>query len=239
MESIRILQDIFERLYAVSIPMRDFLEDELPHISKSWWYDCVESSLGKDSIGTHLVSDKDNLDDVDIYFLTKILLKYWEALRQKSPNNRLYTREHKENFRRLQELRNMIAHPEHRHYTDTEYWQAVKTIDTAADFFGHTVQNLLLELHQQEKAKILGIIQQKVLAPAIACDTLDPDIKKSVVDTLDRLRKKGTAREIVDFFTDALDAKRGKVVYAALKANGLTGFEDIKSLVLGCYYGFE
>ena len=55
------------------------------------------------------------------------------------------------------------------------------------------------------------IIQQKVLAPAIACETLDPDIKKSVVDTLDRLRKKSTAREIVDFFNDALDAKRGKV----------------------------
>lgn len=28
-------------------------------------------------------------------------------------------------------------------------------------------------------------------------------------------------------------------VYAALKSNGLTGFEDIKSLVLDCYYGFE
>ena len=41
MESIRILQDIFGRLYAVAIPMRDFLEDELPHVSKNWWYDCV------------------------------------------------------------------------------------------------------------------------------------------------------------------------------------------------------
>lgn len=139
----------------------------------------------------------------------------------------------------LQDLRNKIAHPEHRHYTDTEYWQAIKTIDTAAHFFGYSIKDLLHEIHQQEKAKILGIIQQKVLAPAIDCDTLDPDIKKSVVDTLERLRKKSTAREIVDFFNDALDAKRGKVVYAALKSNGLTGFEDIKSLVLDCYYGFE
>lgn len=239
MESIRILQDIFERLYAVAIPMRDFLEDELPHVSKNWWYDCVESSLSHDSNYLYTDSSKDNLDDVDIYFLTKILLKYWEALRQKSPNSGLYTREHKENFRKLQELRNKIAHPEHRHYTDTEYWQAIKTIDTAAHFFGYSIKDLLHEIHQQEKAKILGIIQQKVLAPAIACETLDPDIKKSVVDTLDRLQKKSTAREIVDFFNDALDAKRGKVVYAALKSNGLTGFEDIKSLVLDCYYGFE
>lgn len=77
MESIRILQDIFERLYAVAIPMRDFLENELPHVSKNWWYDCVESSLSHDSNYLYTDSSKDNLDDVDIYFLTKILLKYW------------------------------------------------------------------------------------------------------------------------------------------------------------------
>lgn len=65
------------------------------------------------------------------------------------------------------------------------------------------------------------------------------DIAVSDLSHISWVTSQYNAREIVDFFNDALDAKRGKVVYAALKSNGLTGFEDIKSLVLDCYYGFE
>ena len=178
MESIRILQDIFERLYALSVPMRDFLEDELSALSRNWWCDCVEPTLGRENTFMYGDTSRITLDDVDIYYLTKIILKNWPRLRENSCGKYEFTQKHRDNFRRLQEVRNRIAHPEHRHYTAEEYKEYLEVINTAASFFGKEIAALIQELHQQEKAKILGIIQQKVLEPAIACKTLDQDIKK-------------------------------------------------------------
>ncbi len=82
----------------------------------------------------------------------------------------------------------------------------------------------------------MEIIKQEVLNPAIESVRLNEDIKKSVRDTLNRLSSKSSAREIHEFFKDALCAKKGKEVYNELKACGLKGFEDIITLIDETYY---
>ena len=37
MESIRVLQDTFEQLYALSFPMGQYLDSHLPKLEKDWF----------------------------------------------------------------------------------------------------------------------------------------------------------------------------------------------------------
>jgi hypothetical protein len=63
--------------------------------------------------------------------------------------------------------------------------------------------------------------------PALEHEDLDPDIKKSVKNTLQRLEKKETVKEIMNFFDDARDSKRGEEIVAEFRKHGLKAFEDI------------
>jgi hypothetical protein len=81
-------------------------------------------------------------------------------------------------------------------------------------------------------AKIIGIIERNVIDPAIKREGLSQDIKNSVEDTKRRLRKKATAKEVYDFFKDALDAKRGLELEAEFnKFPEQKKFTDIEPLV--------
>ena len=79
-------------------------------------------------------------------------------------------------------------------------------------------------------------IHDEVIDSAIASPELDEKIKASVKNTAERLSKKTSAREIVDFFNDALLANKGKEIYQAFQKIGLKGFEDIGYLIEEAYY---
>ncbi|MCM1236456.1 MAG: hypothetical protein NC489_40775 [Ruminococcus flavefaciens] len=74
---------------------------------------------------------------------------------------------------------------------------------------------------------LIFLINEKVLAPALKCPTLDQDIKESVQNTYNRIISKRAADGILDFFKDALDARRGKQIMDELHKNNLKAFEDI------------
>jgi mRNA-degrading endonuclease RelE of RelBE toxin-antitoxin system len=86
---------------------------------------------------------------------------------------------------------------------------------------------LIIDNNKRTKEAILDFIKQEVLYPAINHPDLDQDIKKRVKDTLNRLEIKKGAREISDFFEDALLSKSGGEIYNAFQQLGLKGFEDI------------
>ena len=82
----------------------------------------------------------------------------------------------------------------------------------------------------------LGNPQLFIITPAIESTELDEKIKASVKNTAERLSKKPSAREIVDFFNDALLANKEKEIYQAFHKIGLKGFEDIGYLIEEAYY---
>lgn len=101
----------------------------------------------------------------------------------------------------------------------------------ANDFHVHDI----ITFNNYKRDELFDLINEKVLMPAINCDSLNDDIKESVKNTFERLKKKETVKGIFDFFEDALVARRGKQVYEELKKHKLMAFEDILSEVRKIY----
>ena len=74
MESIYILQNTYEKLYALSIPILAFLEERLPLISSTWKRTCVDEVLKTEfKDGREKFVDRE-LKELDIYYLLKVRL---------------------------------------------------------------------------------------------------------------------------------------------------------------------
>lgn len=101
----------------------------------------------------------------------------------------------------------------------------------ANDFHVHDI----ITYNNYKRDELFDLINEKVLMPAINCDSLNDDIKESVKNTFERLKKKETVKGIFDFFEDALAARRGKQIYEEFKKHKLTAFEDILSEVRKIY----
>ena len=89
---------------------------------------------------------------------------------------------------------------------------------------------------EQEKTKLINIIEKNVIIPALSCEFLPENIIKSIKNTRTRLNIQNTAQGIISFFNDSLNAERGKEICKVLHKNSLKSFEDIKSEVEKSYY---
>lgn len=93
---------------------------------------------------------------------------------------------------------------------------------------GFKVQDIIEE-EENKREEILNYLNEKILYPPIADDSkLDEDSKESLKNTIIRLEQKKSVKEIIDFYYDALLAKRGKQMCEALHKAGFKAFEDIK-----------
>lgn len=99
-------------------------------------------------------------------------------------------------------------HVDHADYSYTDFYNDRQIIKQAAILFGTPIEKLIRDLHESEKQKLLRIIHDEVIDPAIASPELDEKIKASVKNTAERLSKKTSAREIVVFFNNALLANK-------------------------------
>lgn len=211
MESIRILQDTYEKLYALSTPLADLMESEFKKLSQYWKNDYVDSVLQQKG----LFKEWNHLYEIDMYYLLEILRQNWRELSQKS-GNKFFSKEHfdlfvnKKNPYSLFSIRNDVSHPEYYDYKIRTYNEWQKTIENCAASLQTSISELLYELHQPEKERILKIILDNVIEPNLLCPDLPDDIRKSVLDTKKRLEDQNTASGIIAFFTDALKANRGK-----------------------------
>ena len=95
----------------------------------------------------------------------------------------------------------------------------------------------VLEYQKYQKEEILDYIYEKVLSKALSCKELDQDIKDSVQNTYERLKRKESVKEIMDFFEDALLANRGRTIHDTFQKLGLQGFEEIADDVRKLYKG--
>ena len=143
-----------------------------------------------------------------------------------------------ESIRILQDTyRNEVSHPEYWNYEISTYNSWHESLEKAAVALGSSLPELLYELHKPERKKMLDIILNRVVNPALQSKELPPEILKSIEDTKNRLEMQNTASGIMAFFTDALHSERGKQIYEALKKSGLSSFESIEREVRDAYYG--
>lgn len=119
----------------------------------------------------------------------------------------------------------------------------MKTFEQYKDLFAKDVyENLewiandchvrdIIEINKNTKEAILDYIKEQVLIPALNCTELSEDIRASVQDTYERLELKNSTKEVLDFFDDALIARRGNIIHEEFKKLGLKGFEEIETNV--------
>ena len=232
METIHILQKTYEQLYVARIPLLNYLSERLPAVSMNWEEVCVDrvtnSSVQKD------------FSELDIYYLISILLdsQNKRQILTVFPDDKDIYKKNGELFRTIKRLRCNVMHPSFETYTYETLQEWTETIETFIRVFDSTksLKDYTQELHREEKDKLLKIIKNKVIDPALKSPTLSKKTKKNVQNTLDRLETQDSAEGIIAFFEDALKSDQGKMIGVELEANKLKSFEMIKKLVLEEYY---
>jgi mRNA-degrading endonuclease RelE of RelBE toxin-antitoxin system len=89
---------------------------------------------------------------------------------------------------------------------------------------GFHAQDILDDM-MRKRRELLDFLDKNVLIPAEESSKIDDDIKESIRNTRDRLESKKTIKEVLDFYFDALKAKRGKQISSAFKSANLKSFE--------------
>ena len=240
MESILILQDTYEKLYAITPPLGDLIEDALRARSPQFWRDDYVTSIFQKK--GFLKDDWTYLYEIDSYHLLEILCEYWWDFSTHS-ESRFFTKENwdlfvnKKNKSSIISIRNEVSHPEYWNYEISTYNAWHESLEKAAVALGSSLPELLYELHKPERKKMLDIILNRVVNPALQSTVLPSEILKSIEDTKRRLELQNTASGIMAFFTDALHSERDKQIYDALKEHKLSSFEDIAGEVRDAYYG--
>lgn len=239
MESIRILQDTYENLYALTFPIADLLEKEMPKIS-GWKVECdvILSDNGKKQKRTWT-----HFRELDLYYLLKILDHRWRALqnisRKKffSPENyKLFVDKNEKNS--IMSIRNKISHPETMSdYTIETYNAWNKSFDDAASAFGTTIKKLISEVHQKEKQKLIDFISERVFDRALENQNLPDDVHNSVIRTRKMLQNQKSAKDVMLFVEEMPNESRGRKICDTFHSMGLLAIEDILDELKKMYYG--
>lgn len=237
METIRILQDTYEKLYVITPLLAELLESEMPKTSPQWKQEC-DGILGQDDSCKKQWS---YFHELDSFYLLKLLKSKWDELADKS-DTEFFTNENKRLFvsnngDSIFSIRNEVAHPEQWDYELDLYDRWNTSLAQAAKELGFNLTELLRQYHEPEKQRILKIINDAVIAPALDCTELPAEIRRSVENTQNRLKLQTTAAGIIAFFTDALHSNTGKYICETLHAHKLKAFEDIEDVVRNAYFG--
>lgn len=243
MESIRILQNTYEMLYAITPVLGNFMEQEFDNLDPFSWQDkYVNSFLQKKKKRIKW----EHLKEIDLYYLLAILSERWVDFKQHTnssfftdENRLLFIGDVKENKYSIINIRNEVSHPEYWNYEMSVYAEWKESLELAAKKLGSNIPKLLNELHTKEKNRLLKFIETKVILPALESDKIKEDIKDKIRDTHERLKVQTTAAGIIYFFEDALRASGGKTIGKILETHDLNSFEKIQDAVLNSYYGIK
>jgi hypothetical protein len=229
MESIRILQNTYEKLYALTPVLKKFIQTEYDKLDKLQKQKIFKFS----NITQHQ----------DIYYHLRFLIENWNILKLNS-KTKFFTEENYRLFvdesgtsKSVYRIRNSVMHPDASEYSIDIYKGWNNTLEEAAKQLNSDLRELMIKLHEKEKNRLLTLIKSEVTTPAINSGKLDEETLKSIIDTEKRLESQLTAAGIVAFFEDALRADNGKNIGKILEDNDLKSFEKIKDDVLAKYFG--
>ena len=250
-ETIKEYTILYQYLLRLKEPTYIFLIQVLQHLSPSlWWEEYIEPVLQFEK--------KENFKYLDMSDMLNVFKMNWESIFKyldKEYHKFKYDREYMV-VNKVHHIRNTVAHAND---IDMSPFILVDYLSCFLDYSRllntNEALNQELELdwmkyskmlpEKQEmtnkeetlRAKILSILEEKVLLKAINCETLPPDIKLSNDRTILRFYSMRTVDEIIGFFNGALKSERGQIVEEALRKNGLLGFTDIKEEINGIYEG--
>ena len=243
MESIYILQNTYEKLYALSSPILAFLEERLPLISSTWKRTCVDEVLKTEfKDGREKFVDR-KLKELDIYYLLKVLLddENWFALKNLDLSDNFYSDDNRTLLFETQKIRNNVAHPRIEKYDESDFHSWNNTLERTARLFGKELGELIAELHQAEKDKLFNFICERTFDITMN----SPDFKKlpqnkqdSIARTKKRLQDQTTAAGIMALFEDSYFLRKGQPIKEGLEEYHLPTFEDVMDDVRRFYYGF-
>ena len=242
MESIYILQKTYENLYALTKPIADFLEKNLPCVApNNWKYYCIDDVLKTESKdGSKRFVDK-SLYELDIYYLLKVLLddRNWKVLRDLFPEDAFYSEENKHLLLDVKEIRNTVMHPRIEGYDEQDFMDWTDKIKRTACLFGSELGVLLAELHKSEKDRLFNFIAERTFDITMN----SPDFKKlpqckqdSIARTKQRLQDQTTAAGIMALVEDSYFLKKGLPIKESLDEYHLPTFEDVMDELRAFYY---
>ncbi len=266
MESIRILQDTYEKLYVLTRYLAKFMDEEIQKI-EGWKEHCDKILSGSESWKKWKGRNWTNFYELDLYYLLFILKKSWDDFRRWtdspffSEENRAlfvgttekseYENVNDENYS-VYDIRNTVAHPENmgfleEYYSDShnekysKYKKWDEVIDKASDELGFSMGKLLCEIHEKEKNDLMKVIFENSTYKTMASPkypSLSEKTRMGIERTKDRIEKQSTAAGIMAFFKDSEFLNKGTYIKEELEANGLPTFEDIREKIWLHYYGF-
>jgi hypothetical protein len=240
MDDTKYLLKLYEYLYSLNKPFVEYLENVLSLLHKNdWWDICVINILDENDLKKINKKKIKELNELDISILIKILIRNWKEL---SLINKNFNKKDFILINKIKDIRNFIAHPNEKTVSSTNLILYEEDLHKFANLIGAKLEESVEMLYKNnvndnnKKLKLIELVNNKVLIPAINCKELNQDIIESVKDTKTRLEKKVTANEVYYFFYDALDARRGKQVYNSLKEHNLLTFEDILDEFFNVYW---
>jgi len=240
MDNTKNLLKLYEYLYSLYKPFIEYLEKLLPLINKNnWWNICVINKLDENDLKKVNKYNIKELNSLDFSILIKILIRNCDEL---AIINKNFNKNNLKLFNKIKDIRNFIAHPNEKNVSTTDYTLYEEYLHKFADFIDTKLEKSVEILNKNnlndtnKRLKLIELLNEKVLIPAINCGKLNQDLVESVKDTKSRLEKKVTSNEVYYFFYDALDARRGKQVYNSLKENNLLTFEDVLDDFFNIYW---
>ncbi|GHV87164.1 hypothetical protein AGMMS50255_4600 [Spirochaetia bacterium] len=251
MENVKNLLKLYENLHALNKPLADLLNELLPSLSPEpsaeacfpkgsfgrgsppdWWRTCVMEKMYEQDAAIITREGVTTLYELDMEFLLKILIRNWQDLSNLYKDK--FDSRKKELTMNVRNIRNFTAHPSEAAVASADFIMYFERLQRFAVFIGTNIDEAVELLYKEnekndneKRNRLFALLNTKVIEPALNCPGLIQDIKESVRDTLKRLEKTNTAKDIYNWFYDALDSRRGGQVYDALRDNNLTAFEDI------------
>ena len=239
METIRILQDTYEKIYAITPALAEFLESEFKNLSPLQWREnYVDPFLEKN----RNYKPWKKLFDFDCITLLDLLGYYWKAFREKT-DSKFFTWENRnlfvfnDNPNSLKRIRNEISHPTKDSYTTQDYILWSESLELAASQLGHSIDELVEKLHIAEKRKILDFLFENTSNKTLKSPDLPDDIRASIINTKERLEALPTAAAVMTFLRDTKKANRGLHIRDTLQKLGCPTFDEFMPQIEEMYKG--
>ncbi|MDR0383471.1 MAG: hypothetical protein LBH50_05740 [Spirochaetaceae bacterium] len=247
---IKIFVTLYEHLLLLREDVINFLSEKLPFLySERWWEEGVVNAYVIHN--QTLYDDIHSLSGFDFSELLNILIYNWEniVLARNSvdsvPDNRSLRL-----FYKMKTIRNDLAHPNDNKIRSSDFKKYIgyftefsKIISNNAAYIEKLNRYVKFEKYEnsdmdleQKKLRIIKLIEDEVIEPALSCDTLDEDVKESLVGTLIKFEILNSLEDINAFFSRSLLSPSGKNIYKLLHENNLKAFEDILGKYNEIYY---
>ena len=256
MESVRILQDTYEKLFVLTRYLAKLMDEEIQKIG-GWKEHCDSILNASKSWQRRKKKEWDNFYELDLYYLLLILGKSWGQLEEFSNNPFFNEDNHKlfvdsKNEFSIWEIRNTVAHPENMgfledYYVDSHNEKIIRyrkwdeAIDKAAGQLGFSMGVLLCEIHEKEREDLRNFIfnhstNRTMESPKY--HNLSDKVRKGIEDTKKLIEAQSTAAGIMAFFKDSSFLGNGQYIRKELEENGLPSFDSIEEEIWNRYYGF-